>query len=59
MRQSSVRNIREFGLHVLEEVLVHVEQIACIEGHYESALRRREVDLPDPALHRLVLGNGD
>lgn len=41
--------------NVTEQLLVHIEKVAGVEGGDEGALRTRDVDLPDPALHCLVM----
>lgn len=44
-----------FFLNVAEKLLVHIEEVAGVEGRNESALGARDVNLPDPALHHLVV----
>ena len=45
------------GFQPLEEALVHVKQVAGEESGQERALCPREVDMPDPALHGLVMSH--
>jgi hypothetical protein len=46
-------------LHIQKQFLVESEKIACKEGTSKSALVYGEIEVEDPALHCLVLGNGD
>ena len=45
------------GVQSLEETLVHVKQVAGEESSQERALCPWKVDLPDPALHGLMMSH--